>query len=364
VFIANEFGSLHEQTRFQHLSRTMYGFIDSARASNCEGNIVASCEITDFCWHILEYTHAVIAGVGDGLAAVANTLCNPITTFKHVGSSLRNASSFLAGLVCDMVECKIAFEQYNAGQFIGIEINYPSQECDRLFEKLSMIGKAFNRVYEEGCKKTGPERVRLMTALGTEFFVSGKVYGALARSAGGLYARAASELKAVIQNCKREMTAEQLIACAEGVEVKIAVETDLLMEKSVEKAGEVAGNNKFAKINVEKTQQVKNIEWANYKKHVPPPRVSWNDVIKSTKRGNAMYHPDINIEAIERLAWKQGLSCTNGKPWKVMKFQHTIGAKSGIETTCMRIEMSANTIHGHPITMQEYINYLKPIKNG
>jgi hypothetical protein len=135
-----------------------------------------------------------------------------------------------------MVECKIAFERYNVGQFIGIQIDYPSQECDQLFEKSSMIGNALRTVYEEGCKKTGPERVRLITALGTEFFVSGKVYGVLARSAGSLYARAASELKTVIQNCKKEMTVEQLIACAEGVEVKIAVETDLLMEKSVEKA--------------------------------------------------------------------------------------------------------------------------------
>ena len=42
-----------------------------------------------------------------------------------------------------------------------------------------------------------------------------------------------------------------------------------------------------------------------------------------------------------------------------MKFDYIIGAKSGIETNCMRIEMSANTIHGHPIIAIEYMELLK-----
>jgi hypothetical protein len=63
--------------------------------------------------------------------------------------------------------------------------------------------------------------------------LSGKVYGALAQSASRLYACAGSQLKILVQNCKKRMTLEQLIACTEGVEVKIVVEA----EKAAEKIG-------------------------------------------------------------------------------------------------------------------------------
>src|SRR6185436_357291 len=137
-------------------------------------------------------------GVKDGIGAVVHTIAHPITTMQNAGSSLRSASSFLAGLVCDVMRFQIALEQHCDGQFIGIEIDYPSQECDQMIEKFSMISKACKTIYQEGCKKTGPERVRLITALGTEFIVSGKVYGVLARSAGSLYAHAGSQLKTLI----------------------------------------------------------------------------------------------------------------------------------------------------------------------
>ena len=98
------------------------------------------------------------------------------------------------------------------------------------------------------------------------------------------------------------------------------------------------------------------VNWTNHGfKHCPPRNKAWKDVISSTKDGAAKYHPNIDIEKIERLAWEKGKMCTNRKTWKVMKFDQTVGAKNGIETTCIRVECSANTIHGHPITLDEYM---------
>lgn len=107
-------------------------------------------------------------------------------------------------------------------------------------------------------------------------------------------------------------------------------------------------------------QGVGNVQWTNHGyKHVPSKKVSWKDIVKSTKTGDAKYKPEINIEEFERNAWKYGTPVTNGKTWKVFKANGIVGAKKGIETPYIRIEFSANTIHGHPITPAEYAELIK-----
>ena len=88
--------------------------------------------------------------------------------------------------------------------------------------------------------------------------------------------------------------------------------------------------------------------------------MSWKQVIKTTKSGPAKYHTSIeNIEAFEREAWSTGIAVTNGKNWRVKKYDTIIGATEGKETYYTRIECSANTIHGHPISKAEYNKLLK-----
>ncbi len=94
-------------------------------------------------------------------------------------------------------------------------------------------------------------------------------------------------------------------------------------------------------------------------KHFPPKNVKWKDIVKTTKTGPAKYLPSINIEEFEREAWRNGTPVTNGKDWKVMKYEEVIGASEGKETVYIRIERTAGTIHGHPISEAEYKRLLK-----
>lgn len=108
------------------------------------------------------------------------------------------------------------------------------------------------------------------------------------------------------------------------------------------------------------TQGTPEPKWTNHgNKHVAPKKVPWSDLVKSTKSGPAKYLPGTEVESLERSAWANGTSVTNGKAWKVVKFDRIIGASGGVETQYMRIEMSADTIHGHPITEAEYWSLLK-----
>ncbi len=106
-----------------------------------------------------------------------------------------------------------------------------------------------------------------------------------------------------------------------------------------------------------------NFEWTPHgNKHKSPPlskKLTWDQVVKSTEKGPAKYLPNTQISTLEKLAWDTGTPVTNGKTWKVKVFDETIGATEGKETIYMRVEMSAGTIHGHPISKAEYLKLTK-----
>jgi hypothetical protein len=90
-------------------------------------------------------------------------------------------------------------------------------------------------------------------------------------------------------------------------------------------------------------------------KHNAPKNISWNNIVESTKSGPAKYKYGTDIQKIEMEVYKTGTNVTNGKPWKVKGFDTIVGAKDGIETRYVRLEISPDgTVHSHPITPQEY----------
>lgn len=100
---------------------------------------------------------------------------------------------------------------------------------------------------------------------------------------------------------------------------------------------------------------VRTVKWtAHGGKHVANIKIPWKDVIASTRTGPAKYKHGTDIEALERKVWAEGKKVTNGKTWKVQEFGHEIGASEGKSSRWMRVEESADTIHGHPISEAEF----------
>ena len=102
-------------------------------------------------------------------------------------------------------------------------------------------------------------------------------------------------------------------------------------------------------------------KWSNHGyKHFPEKNISWSQIVKSTKNGPAKYSNSIkNIEEFEREVWNTGKSVNNNKNWRIKAYDKVIGACNGKETMYVRVENSSNTIHGHPITKEEYLKLSK-----
>lgn len=111
-----------------------------------------------------------------------------------------------------------------------------------------------------------------------------------------------------------------------------------------------------------KTEAIKEIggpkvTWSSYdNRHIADKGVEWSDIVKSTKgnKNKAKYLPGSPVELLERYVWAHGTPVTSGRTWKVMAFDHFIGACDGKEVKWMRVEFSGGTIHGHPISLEEF----------
>lgn len=95
-------------------------------------------------------------------------------------------------------------------------------------------------------------------------------------------------------------------------------------------------------------------------KHNAPKNTLWKDVVESTKSGPAKYKYGTDIGKLELEALQKGKFVNNGKAWKVFDAGNIVGAKDGIQTQYIRVEISPDgTFHSHHITPQEYKKYTK-----
>jgi len=101
----------------------------------------------------------------------------------------------------------------------------------------------------------------------------------------------------------------------------------------------------------------KALNWVPLTKHLAPKNVPWEKILEGTVNGSAKSLPGTKVEVIERMVWEKGIE-VQGKTWKVMEFHHEVGASGGKSNRWIRVEESAGTMHGHPITEIEY-NRLK-----
>ena len=179
--------------------------------------------------------------------------------------------------------------------------------------------------------------------------IAGVVAGAAETATGAGAVAAAPTVSAAIS------TAIALVG--EG-SLSLAIGAELVAIGQGNLDGDLEKYNYYSKLACESNNQ--SVSWtAHGYKHFPNKNMSWEKIVASTKNGPAKYSPKIpNIEQFEREAWRTGRPVSNGKNWKVKKYNSIIGAVDGHETQFVRIENSGGVIHGHPISESEYLKLI------
>ncbi len=120
------------------------------------------------------------------------------------------------------------------------------------------------------------------------------------------------------------------------------------LRKAFQQCGIVVASNNFFDIFTIKTYATSLCNFPHGYKHYPPKNSNWLDIIKSTVSGPAKYKPDIIIPDLEKIALEQGIK--SGSEYIFYKAKNIIGSSAGKETQYIRINISAGTYHGFPIT--------------
>ena len=294
---------------------------DIAREFNVQGEVEKACTTIDFCW-------ALLAGVWDGVrGAVTDIIEHPLETAACVVAGEYILAYQLLRLTCDVAQ-------------IGITAyNNPQEGSCRWHEYIAPIEQCITAITNKEISLR--DGVKGASQLAATFMTQRRLLGCL----GTLYTGAKANALAYAKKYP-QATPQQYVATPEG-----------LVLKAMNNA-QSANAIKSCKNNASKLDE--SLRWTHHGyKHVPPKNLSWGKIIKATKNGRSIYKPKVDIKKLELHAWQHGQKVKNGKNWKVFKSAEIIGANNGMETNYLRVECSANTIHGHPISELEYIGYLK-----
>src|SRR5690606_14956414 len=106
--------------------------------------------------------------------------------------------------------------------------------------------------------------------------------------------------------------------------------------------------------------------WRSYPKHLPSRRVlsQGPEVFAEATRGRpALYLQHEQVQQLETTAWERGVTTRTGNTeYRVWRFDDIIGASDGELTRCIRVEVTAGVLHGHPVPDRECDSVLGAVR--
>jgi hypothetical protein len=293
--------------------------------ANKAGFIAKTIAITDLCF-------AIIDGVAQGIENFVDTITHPIEFVKNTMNgltSIANCTAQLAGVVS-----KLGY-LYATGD-------------ENFYRQTEQINDYVQTILEATQTYLAQTPAHQLVANTTAFITENLLFFGCTKLAANCCKKLTTQLPKILQYTK-SFVHESEYAIAGMPDIKVpGIE---LMK----------ANKNIIAIAKEELIDAPSNQWTNYRhKHAVSSAVPWKKVVKSTSHGHAKYKPSMNIKSLEKTAWEKGITVNrDNRNWKIMKYDYVIGAKSGQETACIKVKMSGNTLHGHPITLDEYNKLIK-----
>lgn len=327
--------SLSETSVVYPYKESIANCFDAARAYNQAGAVDKATAVSDFCWTLLDYGKAIAEGAVAGVVGAVEDI------LEHPGQALLCAVAGEYVLAYQL--SKILYNVVDIGVTYAFDAERGKKQWDEYVAPVTQLIETISN-----------KEISLRDGLkgATQLAVQWKAQAKLLKGMNKFCKTAKAKALEFAKN-NPLVTPEQYMTTPEGMMFSTShnASDNNIFKNSSKHQNKIGGGEEAAS---------RNVEWAPYSfKHKPPKNVPWKDLVKSTTYRRAFYKPEINIEALELHAWQHGQTTTNNKNWKVFNAGKIIGAKSGKETMYMRVECSANTIHGHPILEDEYWGYLK-----
>jgi hypothetical protein len=243
IVILNKISDLRDQSPpNKAFEEILYHFLDGASLSNKELKLFASCAITNFCWAGLEYAYHAARGFKTGGRNIFYALSDPVGTGAHMLQAGHELGRFLGNFCAEMVTLQAHMSYQEICALNSIKPDRKLADLKALKARLyatQSIGAILDQALKDFAKKSGPQKVGMLTEMGTEYFLSGPVAHRIARGARLLCGRAAKQAKNIMRAIKKGKQFEHAVATASGLELRIARETLMFFENAGEAAPKV-----------------------------------------------------------------------------------------------------------------------------
>jgi hypothetical protein len=243
IVILNKISDLRDQSPTNKaFEEILYHFLDGASLSNKELKLFASCSLTNFCWAGLEYAYHAARGFKTGGRNIFYALSDPVGTGAHMLQAGHELGRFLGNFCAEMVAYQAHMSYQEICALNNLKPDHQLADLKALKSRLhatQSIGAILEKALKDFAKKSGPQRVGMLTEMVTEYFLSGPVAHRIARGASLLCGHAAKQAKNIMRAIKKGKQFEHAVATAGGFELRIARETLTFFEN----AGEAAPKN-------------------------------------------------------------------------------------------------------------------------
>jgi hypothetical protein len=240
IVILNKITDLRDQSPTNKaFEEILYHFLDGASLSNKELKLFASCAITNFCWAGLEYAYHAAHGFKTGGLNIFYALSDPVGTGAHMLQAGHELGRFLGNFCAEMVAYQALMSYQEICALNNLKPDHQLADIKALKSRLhatQSIGTILDQTLKDFAKKSGPQRVGMLSELCTEYFLSGPVAHRIARGASLLCGRAAKQAKNIMRAMKKGKQLEHAVATASGLELRIARETLTFFENAGEAA--------------------------------------------------------------------------------------------------------------------------------
>lgn len=210
----------------RHIAESAVEFAQVGIAYNNAGHLTQAMEISNLVSAINDYGWAVALGIKDGTLNIVHALTHPIDTVTNIARTANTVAYFLGKVLYELGDIELTYE------------TDPSAAEDKIRAHIQNIKAMCNAIDEKSQSLSGPEIARGVTSFVTETILTVKVLSAAKTFYTGAQSKVIEFAKKVEQGIA---TAPELLASAEGLEVRIASEAaETVMLSTHENAAGIA----------------------------------------------------------------------------------------------------------------------------
>lgn len=319
----------HHNPEIGHIAKSAVEFAHVAVMYNNAGYAAQAFEVSNLCSALCDYGKAFALGIKDGAVNIVHAITHPIDTVTDIARTANTVAYFLGKVLYELGDIELTYQ------------TDPSAAEDKIRVHIQNITAMRNAIHEKSQSLSGPEILRGTMTIITEAWITKKCLSAANTFYTGAQGKVLEFAKKVEQGLA---TTPELLASAEGLEVRIASEAaDLVMLSTKQgfndtcRASLLKASNdmlhyveQFKKIGLDAISQrdLKHI----FKNHIPGGQYA-------VTGERSVFYENVNVIELAIEAWSKGIEIKTGK--KIFDAGQIIGFTiDGIPTSKVSVSLN------------------------